>query len=309
LQHTVARDPRLVRACPEPAHQIPTCPWPRPAPEPPGSRWTLAAIRQVCVWLRDYSRSGVWRVLRSLDIHWKRGRQHVHSPDPDYDAKLARVAALRDLVAGDPDRQLLLFQDELTYYRQPTVGSSYGPAGHPQPLAELSYARNTATRVVATLNGRTGQVAYLQAGHIGVRELVRCYAALCAQHPTAQRIYLVQDNWPVHFHPDVLAALEPQDNPFPWVYPRHWPTAPSPQARRLDLPIQLVTLPTYASWTNPIEKLWRWLKHDVLHLHPWADDLAELRRQVLAFLDRFADGSAALLRYVGLEPAASGLPP
>jgi hypothetical protein len=304
LQHTVARDPRLVRPCPDPDHDRPTCRWPRPEPDPPRSRWTLAAIQQVCVWLADHSRSGVWRVLRSLELHWKRGRQHVHSPDPDYVAKLDRVAALRDRVVGDPDHQLLLFQDEVTYYRHPTVGSSYAPAGRWQPLAELSHARNTTTRVVATLNSPTGQVTCRQASHIGVREVVRFYATLCAQHPTARRIYLVQDNWPVHFHPDVLAALEPQENPFPWVYPRTWPTGPSPQARRLGLPIQLVPLPTYASWTNPIEKLWRWLEHDVLHLHPWADDLAELRRQVLAFLDRFADGSDDLLRYVGL-----GLPP
>ena len=293
-----------MRACPEPEHRVPTCPIPRHPPEPPRSRWTLADIRQVCVWLQGYSRSGVWRVLRGLEIHWKRGRLHVHSPDPDYVAKLDRVAALRDRVAGDPDRQLLLFQDEVTYYRQPTVGAGYAPAGRPQPLAELSHARNTPTRVVATLNCLTGQVARLQAGHIGVRELVRFYEGLVRQHPSARGIYLVQDNWPVHFHPDVLAALEPQENPFPWVYPRTWPTAPSAQARRLGLPIQLVPLPTYASWTTPIEKLWRWLKHDVLHLHPWADDLAELRRQVLAFLDRFAAGSDDLLRYVGL-----GLPP
>ena len=82
--------------------------------------------------------------------------------------------------------------------------------------------------------------------------------------------------------------------------PGHWPTEPSPAARQLNLPIQLVPLPTYASWANPIEKLWRWLRQDVLHLHPWAEDLTELRHQVLAFLAQFAGGSIELLRYVGL---------
>lgn len=69
---------------------------------------------------------------------------------------------------------------------------------------------------------------------------------------------------------------------------------------RLHLPIQLVPLPTYASWCNPIEKLWRWLKQDVLHLHRLADHLEDLRARGRAFLDEFHDGSDHLLRYVGL---------
>lgn len=267
--------------------------------EQPQSRWTLGAIQRVCVWLASYSRSGVWRLLRALDIRWKRGRLYLHSPDPAYEPKLARVAALRQLVAADPTRRALLFQDEVTYYRQPTVGSDYDRAGGAGPRARLSYRRATPTRVAAALDDATGRVVALQAGRVGVAELVRFYERLCAAYP-GRRLYLVQDNWPVHFHPDVRAALEPQESPFPWVYPRTWPTEPSPRARRLGLPIQLVPLPTYAPWTNPIEKLWRWLKHDVLHLHRWADDLPELRRQVLAFLDQFAAGSDDLLRYVGL---------
>ena len=68
------------------------------------------------------------------------------------------------------------------------------------------------------------------------------------------------------------------------------------------MPIQLATLPTYASWENPIEKLWRYGKQEVLHLHRWAEQLEELRRQFLAFLGRFVAGSEPLLRYVGLRP-------
>ncbi len=119
-----------------------------------------------------------------------------------------------------------------------------------------------------------------------------------------KRIEIGLDNWPVHFHPDVLVALEPQESPWPrYVNPR-WPTEPSQAARKRwgdwKLPIQLRPLPTYASWTNPIEKLWRKLKADVLHLHRSADDLAALRTLVTDFLEQFANGSRDLLRYVGL---------
>lgn len=69
----------------------------------------------------------------------------------------------------------------------------------------------------------------------------------------------------------------------------------------LRLPIQFVLRPPYASWCNPLEKLWRKLKQDVLHLHRRASDLKALRMLVTEFLQQFAAGSSELLRYVGLS--------
>jgi hypothetical protein len=123
------------------------------------------------------------------------------------------------------------------------------------------------------------------------------YQKVCAAYPKAQ-IGLVQDNWPIHCHPDVLAALQPQSIQWPLHTPANWPKEPSLQAPRLNLPIQLILLPTYASWTNPAEKVWRKLKQEELHLHCLADVWEALKQRVAAFLDRFAQGSRELLRYV-----------
>lgn len=285
----------------------------------PTSRWTLAALREALLWVRSSSLSGIWRLLRSLDIHWKRARDHIHSPDPAYQAKLDAVASVREQVqaavgvsgaepgATRPPRLVLLYQDELTYYRQPTLAQGYAAAGTAGPLAERSLRANTATRLCAALNACTGQVTAQQASRFGVAPLVRFYQQLCQTYAAAERLYLVQDNWPIHCHPDVLVALEPQQflPRWPRTLPPSWPTAPSARAVRqwggLHLPIQLVPLPTYASWCNPIEKLWRKLRQDCLHLHRLADDLTALRQQVLTFLQQFASGSNALLRYVGLQ--------
>jgi len=261
----------------------------------------LDTIRQVGVFISPYTRSGIWRVLQTLRVHGKPARDHVRSPDPAYLAKQAYVARCGAPVPAAGAAAVRLYQDEFTYYRQPTLAASWAATGSPRPLAARSYRANTLTRVAGARNAAPGQVTVVQGTRLGVAPLVRFYEQLCQSYP-AQRLYLVQDNWPVHFHPDVLAALEPQEWPFPWPYPANWPTTPSPQARRLGLPIQLVPLPTYASNTNPIEKLWRWLKQEVLHLHRWADDLAELRRQVLLFCAQFAAGSEALRHYVGLRP-------
>ena len=245
------------------------------------------------------SRSGIWRVLKTMGLRRKRGRDHLHSPDPAYQEKVAHLRTILARVTAQPDTTVLLFLDEVTYYRQPSLASAYAPVGRPEPRAERSHTSDSKSRVVGALDAATGRVVAHQQAQIGVPALIRFYRSLVAAYPDRQ-IYLVLDNWPVHFHPDVLAALEPQLSPFPFFRPRSWPDEPSPKAKRLNLPIQLVTLPTYSPWLNPIEKLWRKLKQDVLHLHRSANDFNALKRLVLDFLARFDTPSPDLLRYVGL---------
>jgi transposase len=131
--------------------------------------------------------------------------------------------------------------------------------------------------------------------------LVDFYQQLALTYPQSEAIYLVLDNWPIHFHPDVLAALQDPALAWPLKRPANWPTLPSPHARRLDLPIQLLPLPTYAPWTNPIEKVWRLLNQTVLHLHRFEDDWDGLKQRVSRELNLYLQPSPELLRYVGLQ--------
>jgi hypothetical protein len=226
----------------------------------------------------------------------------MQSPDPYYVEKLHTIQWIARTVSRYPKGLILLFQDEFTYERQPRVALAYAPMGHEQALARRSQASNTSRRITATLDAFSGRVCYRQAHHITVPTLVRFYEYLCDEaYPQATFIYLVQDNWPIHFHPEVLGRLIPQTWLTPPPVPANWPTVPSPKTRKnAKLPIKILPLPTYASWTNPIEKLWRWLRQDVLHLHRLADRWLELQRLVSQFLDQFTQGSPALLKYVGL---------
>ena len=245
------------------------------------------------------------QLLKRVGIHYKRGRDHVHSPDPFYQAKIEEISALKKRLAEYQGQEILLYLDELTYYRQPSVACAYEEAGAARPHAQRSLASNTLTRVVGTLDAFSGRVLFQSGSKVGIKQLVSFYQQVQQAYPQAQRIWIVQDNWPIHFHPDVLVALEPQHTPFAFPRPRSWLDKPSPAAVKrwgeLCLPIQLVLLPTYASWCNPIEKLWRKLKQEVLHLHRLADDLKALRTLVTEFLQQFAAGSSELLRYVGLS--------
>jgi DDE superfamily endonuclease len=274
------------------------------------TRWTLATVGQAVDWLAAHSPGGVGRVLASLGVVLKRGREHVHSPDPAYAEKRAAVAACLAEARASGGRVVALFQDEVTLHRQPTVAPAWAARGRDQALAERSHRADATARVVATLDARDGRVLFRRRGKLGIPALVGFYREVAAAYPAAERIDVVLDNWPVHFHPDLLVALQPQECPFPFPRPGHWPDAPSPAAARkwggLALPIRLVPLPTYASWLNPIEKLWRWLRQEVVHLHPWADDLPALYAAVDRFLARFQAAAAAradLLRYTGLRTA------
>jgi len=270
----------------------------------PRTRWRLKDLLAECDGLRLTTEGGLSRLLKRLKIRYKRGRDHIHSPDPHDSAKQEWVSAVVEQACASGGRVVALYQDEITYYRQPARARAYEEQGPRQPYAERSPAKDTMTRVTATLNIHTGRVDSWQGSRVSIPRLVAFYQQVQRAYPEAETIYVIQDNWTVHFHPDVLVALVEQESPWPRYLPPNWSREPSAKAQRKwgewQLPIQLVPLPTYASWTNPIEKLWRWLRQEVLHMHRLAADLKALRGEVRQFLERFADGSSELLHYVGL---------
>lgn len=241
------------------------------------------------------------RVLKRLKIHRKRGRAHVHSPDADYVGKLHNVWVWIRAVQCNPEKQVLLFSDEFTLYRQPTLSYDYECSGPSQPLAELGHRSNLTWRIASALNAWTGQITYANHSHFTLKLLVDFYQQVAQTYSQAEIIYLVVDNWPIHFHPDILCALRYPTLDWPLRLPKNWPLEPSKQARRLNLPIRLVPLPTYAPWNNPIEKLWLLLKKQVLHLHRFEDDWDGLKQRMNQELDQYLRPSVDLLRFVGLQ--------
>ena len=168
------------------------------------------------------------------------------------------------------------------------------------PWPHAGYGSNPRCGLLGGLNALTGQTTYAQHRRIGIDQLVAFYRTLAPVYAPAQQIFIVQDNLPLHFHPNVLVHLQPQQWPWPPAVPDNWPTQPTVQPTAPALPIRLLLLPTYASWLNPIEKLWRWLKQTLLHMHGFGHDVKQLEQHVADFLDQFLDGSTDLLRYTGL---------
>ena len=216
----------------------------------------------------------MWRVLQSCGLELHSSCARLFSPDPDYASKVRRLhRCLRD-AARHPDAVVALFLDEFGYQRWPEVAPTWG--------VEVAVAQragnNQQWRTIGALNALTGQVNYLDGYIVGRQQVIQFYSRLDRAYPKkVEVIYVIQDNWNIHTHPDVLTALAD--------YPR----------------IKPVWLPTYAPWLNPIEKLWRWLRQDILKMHRWVEDWPQVKQRVHDFLDQFAHGSTALLRYVGLK--------
>lgn len=240
----------------------------------PRTRWTLATLLSVLTGLAVRTPAGLWGVLRRLGLRWRRGREFWNSPDPERADKLGWIEAILTRARTLPHQVVALWLDELTFYRLPTVAFTWDDGLKRPTKTRMTPGNNTKGRVVAALNPLTGQLLHRLRAKIGVTELCQFYVYLRTLFPTAE-LYVIQDNWPVHFLPAVLHTA-------------------------IALDIVLVRLPTYSSWLNPIEKLWHWLKRDVIHMHPWADDWPRLKAEVTRFLDRFAHPNTALLRYVGL---------
>jgi transposase len=246
---------------------------------PPPSRWTLRAIRATFESFRAMTLSGIWRSLEQrFGIALRSGKVQHYSPDPEYMTKYDYLCKCLNDAATMPDRVALVFLDEMGYARWPEAApdwTSQPPV--PRPLADRAESPNRLWRIIGALNAVTGRVDFLDAYIVGRAKVIQFYGQLDAAYPNVERLLVVQDNWSIHTHEDVLSAL------------KRWPR------------IEPVWLPTYSPWLNPIEKLWRWLRQDVLKLHRLAGDWASLRGRVNQFLSQFATGSQDLLRYVGLK--------
>lgn len=269
------------------------------------TRWSLRALAQVHPQLGAYSVSGLWRLLRRHGVHYKRGRQYVHSPDTEYAQKVETIClCFRSCVHIQRD-WALVFLDEMSYYRCPEVGWDYAAAGKEQPLAPLGYSSNRCYRVLATLDGMSGRVVYWEGKQVSRSVLVAFFQRFRQEYAQFERIWVVLDNWPVHYHAQVLEALEPQRYlKREYLHlPASWELGSLGSEEGLCLPIQLLAIPTYAPWWNPVEKLWRWLRQEVLRQHRFGDAVRDLRAAVRSFLDQFSEGSESLLRYVGLRSA------
>lgn len=269
------------------------------------STWKLHLLKEELIKTGKFrlkSISGVWQLLKRIGLSYQRARDYIRSPDIYYNAKWEYIQnCIGQYDTVNPDKVVILFVDELTYYNHASRHSTFALKTQ-QPLAQQAIGGTKQNRVLGALNLFTGQLTTFQRTRIKMVTLVSFFKELQIQYPNAQTIYLIIDNWPVHYHPEVIHALEKQRSPFELKIPSSWSNIkPTGKYYNLNLPIQFVPLPTYASWLNPIEKVWKWLKKEIIHLHQFAHRFKELRPAVQGILDKLNQPNLDMLNITGLK--------
>jgi len=167
------------------------------------------------------------RVLAEANLSFQRTRTWKASPDPDYQAKTARILALTRERPTDGG-VVIAFDQMGPVSLRPTPGGGWAPKGRPE-RQRADYNRRHGTRY-------TFGAYDVHADRLRVRlrprrrglDNLAFLAQIRACYPARQRIYWIQDNLSANWTPEIRGFAD-------------------------DNRIDLVATPTYASYLNPVE--------------------------------------------------------
>jgi hypothetical protein len=258
-------------------------------------------IRKEADWLDLETDAGMWQVLDRVGITYQRGQTFVESPDEQFEDKCEYLDNVQQQVT-DHEAQIGLYLDELQYFQQPAIERGWEKKGN-QPTVDRPASSKYAwsRHVLSAIDWQCGDLFCRHQDSFDRETFIELYRRIADEYSGADRIWVIQDNLPVHFHIDILEKLETQKWPWDFPSPPTWPDPEEAARRDGPLSIQLAPLPTYASWLNPVERFWRNLKRQVLYLQPNGCAPDELMEDVDAFLDRRASAPSKVLSETGLS--------
>jgi transposase len=193
----------------------------------PLTRWSLAKLSEYLAGEGIVvSAAHLARILAEAGLSFQRTRSWKASPDPDYEARAARVL---ELYRRGPDGGVVISFDEMGPVSLcPHHGRGWASRRRPE-RHRATYSRRHGVRyLVGALDVHAGYLrARLRPTRNGASTLVFMRQIRLA-YPRSRRIYWIQDNLSCHWTPAI----------------RDWAT---------DNNVELVPTPTYASYLNRIE--------------------------------------------------------
>jgi transposase len=223
----------------------------------PCTSWSLTKLRaHLVAWevVPTISRSQLWRILHERGIRFTHHKSPKASPDPDFEVKQNRVL---DLYAHPPADARVLCLDEFgPLNRQPRLGHGWHRARHAVRFRATDKRTAGVRHLLAADDPATGRLS----GHIRptktwreVRELLRTLQARFSGH-----LLVICDHFSPHKKPELHVWAAAHD-------------------------IELVYLPTYASWLHRIECQFQALRPFALNGSDYASH-AEQDRAIHAYL-------------------------
>jgi transposase len=204
------------------------------------STWSLSKLAEHLAAtgvIASVSRESIRQILRAGGVSWQASKTWKASSDPGFITKMHRVL---DLYDHPPRDGRVICADEFGPLNlQPRPGRAWRPAGHPARLRATYHRTSGVRHMIAALDLATGKMIYR------IRERKRwheflSFLKLLRQRWPGQKLYVILDNFSPHKHPDVIG----------------WAAASN---------VDLVFLPTYASWLNWIESEFAALRYFALN--------------------------------------------
>jgi transposase len=190
-------------------HQtIVACAGARPAQEGvPLTRWSLPRLsRHLKGRGISVSPSQLGRILAKAGLSFQRTRSWLASPDPDYEAKAARVLALYR--EKPQDGVVISFDEGGPYGLRPTHGRGWAPRKRPTRL-RARYNRRSGVRYL--FGAYDVHADYLRARlrpGKNAREILTFMKTIRLAYPRRVRIYWIQDNLSCHWTPAIREWAE-----------------------------------------------------------------------------------------------------
>lgn len=176
----------------------------------------------------------------------------------------------------NPEEYTTIYMDECSVYRRPLLGQLWFPFAQ-KPKVFGGFQPNKAGRIIGGVNAVTGEISYRIVKRTTVKELIKFFNLQPKLYPHAKKIFIILDNWPVHFNKKVLDAKDK--------YPK----------------VEFVPLPTYSPWLNKIERLWLFIKKTISYMHPYGDKLPEHMKALEIVLKKLTNEKEFIKQYLGLR--------
>ena len=230
--------------------------------------WTYDTLTEVVKDRVDdlsISRSGVYRTLQSVALKPHKTQMWLHSPDPNFKAKVNEIVGLYE--ADWPDDVVVVCIDEKTGMqanerKYATEVPRIGRAGR----VEYEYIRHGTVSLLAAFNIRTGEVFAECRDHRTAADLVEFMEGLAKHYVKARKIIVIWDNLNIHY-----------DGPS-----ERWTQFNARHRNKFEFHYT----PIHASWVNQAEVFFSVLEKGVLRQRSFTST-DHLSHRVMAFIQRW----------------------
>ncbi len=197
----------------------------------PLTRWSLDRLSAYLAELGVLiSPIHLWRLLAEVGLSFQRTRSWKASPDPDYEAKAARVLELYN--AAPFDGPVISFDQMGPISLKPIQGASWRPRKLSERLRATYNRRHGIRYIFGALDVHRDRLYARMRPRRAGSDVLGFMRTIRMVYPARQKLYWIQDNLSANWTPDIRAFAD---------------------ANR----IELVPTPTYASYLNRIESHFR----------------------------------------------------